>query len=87
MEQDQLDSFRQTLISLRDEIEELNNTSREAAGTVALDQSNLTVALALVCSMVASSALSPRPFALLNSVSLLIPERPPNTDEKIRGDN
>jgi DnaK suppressor protein len=41
MEQDQLNAFRQTLISLRDEIEQLNDTSREAAGTVALDQSKV----------------------------------------------
>lgn len=41
MEQDQLDAFRQKLLSLRDEIEQLNNTSREAAGTVALDQSKV----------------------------------------------
>jgi len=41
MEQDQLDAFRQTLITLRDEIEQLNITSREAAGTVALDQSKV----------------------------------------------
>jgi DnaK suppressor protein len=41
MEQDQLNAFRQTLISLKDEIEQLKNTSREAAGTVALDQSKV----------------------------------------------
>ena len=39
MEQNQLDAFRQTLISLRGEIEQLNNISREASGTVTLDQS------------------------------------------------
>ncbi len=41
MKQDQLNAFRQALISLRDEIEQLNSTSREAAGTVALDQSKV----------------------------------------------
>lgn len=41
MEQNQLDSFRQTLISLREEIEQLNNASKEAAGTVVLDQSRV----------------------------------------------
>jgi DnaK suppressor protein len=39
MEQNQLDAFRQALISLRDEIEQLNNANKEAAGTVVLDQS------------------------------------------------
>jgi DnaK suppressor protein len=39
MEQNQLDAFRQTLISLRDEIEQLNSDSEEASGTVVLDQS------------------------------------------------
>jgi DnaK suppressor protein len=39
MEQNQLDAFRQALISLRDQIEQLSNANREAAGTVALDQS------------------------------------------------
>jgi DnaK suppressor protein len=39
MEQDQLDTFRQMLISARDEIEELNITSRDATATVTLDQS------------------------------------------------
>jgi len=41
MEQSQLDSFRQRLISLRNEIEQLNNANREAAGTVVLDQSKV----------------------------------------------
>ncbi len=41
MEQTQLDTFRRALISLRDEIEQLNNASREATGTVALDQSKV----------------------------------------------
>ena len=41
MEQNQLNSFQQRLISLRDDIEQLNNDSREAAGTVALDQSKV----------------------------------------------
>jgi DnaK suppressor protein len=39
MEETQLDAFRQTLISLRDEIKQLSNANKEAAGTVALDQS------------------------------------------------
>jgi DnaK suppressor protein len=39
MEQDQLDAFRQALISLTGEIEQVSNANREAAGTVALDQS------------------------------------------------
>ncbi len=41
MEQDQLDAFRQALIHLRGDIEQLKNTSREATGTVALDQSKV----------------------------------------------
>ena len=41
MEQDQLDSFRQRLISLRDEIEQLKNDGSEAADTVVLDQSKV----------------------------------------------
>jgi DnaK suppressor protein len=41
MEQKQLDAFRQMLNSLRDDIEQLTNYSREAAGTVALDQSKV----------------------------------------------
>ncbi len=41
MEQNQLDAFRQTLISLRDDIEQLINDSKEAADTVALDQSKV----------------------------------------------
>ncbi len=41
MKQDQLGSFRERLISLRDEIEQLNNDSIEAAGTVVLDQSKV----------------------------------------------
>ena len=41
MEQEQLDTFRQTLISLRDDIEQLNNDSKEAAATVTLDQSKV----------------------------------------------
>jgi len=41
MEQNQLDSFRQTLISLRGELEQLNDANREAAGTVTLDQSKV----------------------------------------------
>ena len=39
MKQIQLDAFRQALISLKDEIEELSNANKEAAATVALDQS------------------------------------------------
>jgi len=39
MEQNQLDDFRQVLISLREEIEQLNNANKEAADTVVLDQS------------------------------------------------
>ncbi len=41
MEQNQLDAFRQTLITLRDDIEQLINDSKEAAGTVTLDQSKV----------------------------------------------
>ena len=41
MEQNQLDSFRQTLISLRGELEQLNDANREAAGAVTLDQSKV----------------------------------------------
>ena len=41
MDQNQLDTFRQALISLRNEIEQLNNANREAAGTVALDKSKV----------------------------------------------
>ena len=41
MEQNQINAFRQTLISLREEIKKLEDTSREAAGTVALDQSKV----------------------------------------------
>jgi DnaK suppressor protein len=41
MKQNQLDAFRQTLISLREEIEQLNLTSKEAASTVELDQSKV----------------------------------------------
>lgn len=41
MEQNQLNTFRQALISLREEIEQLNADSRDAAGTVALDQSKV----------------------------------------------
>jgi DnaK suppressor protein len=39
MEEIQLDTFRQALISLRDEIKHLSNANKQAAGTVALDQS------------------------------------------------
>lgn len=41
MDQTQLDTFRRALISLREEIEQLNHASREAAGTVVLDQSKV----------------------------------------------
>ena len=41
MEQNQLDAFRQALIALQVEIEQLNNDSEEAAGTVMLDQSKV----------------------------------------------
>ncbi len=41
MEQDQLDTFRQTLISLRNDIKQLIKDSSEAAGTVTLDQSKV----------------------------------------------
>jgi len=41
MEQKQLNSFQQRLISLRDDIEQLNKDSGEAAGTVELDQSKV----------------------------------------------
>jgi DnaK suppressor protein len=39
MEQDQLDAFRQALISQRGDIEQVSGANREAASTVALDQS------------------------------------------------
>jgi DnaK suppressor protein len=39
MEQKQLDGFRRALIALREEIEQLNTDSSDAAATVALDQS------------------------------------------------
>lgn len=41
MEETQLNAFRQLLTSLRKELEELNSAGREAAGTVALDQSKV----------------------------------------------
>ena len=41
MEQNQLDFFRQALISLREEISLLQADSKDAAGTVALDQSKV----------------------------------------------
>ena len=41
MEQNQLDVFRKALISLREEIEQLNTDSRDASDTVALDQSKV----------------------------------------------
>ena len=41
MEQNQLDEFRQALIVLRDEVEQLNDANREAADTVVLDQSKV----------------------------------------------
>jgi len=41
MEQNRLDAFRQALIALKVEIEQLNNDSEEATGTVVLDQSKV----------------------------------------------
>lgn len=41
MEQNQLNVFREALISLREEIEQLNLNSRDAVDTVALDQSKV----------------------------------------------
>ena len=41
MEQNQLDVLRQALIARREEIEQLNNTSKESADTVILDQSKV----------------------------------------------
>ncbi len=41
MEQKQLDNFRATLVSLREEIEQLSTDSRDAIGTVTLDQSKV----------------------------------------------
>jgi RNA polymerase-binding transcription factor len=41
LDQNQLDTFRQALKSLKDEIEQLNITSRESADTVVLDQSKV----------------------------------------------
>ena len=41
MEKSQLESFRQALVALRKDIEELDKASREAAGTVVLDQSKV----------------------------------------------
>ena len=41
MEQNQLDAFRQKLISLREEIEQLIHTATQAAETVELDQSKV----------------------------------------------
>ena len=41
MEQDQLDVFRQALLTLKTEIEQLDRTSSEAADTVTLDQSKV----------------------------------------------
>jgi len=41
MEQTQLDIFRQALISLRNEFEQLSKANKEAAGTVVLDQSTV----------------------------------------------
>ena len=41
MEQNQLGAFRQTLITLKKEIELLNITSKESADTVVLDQSRV----------------------------------------------
>jgi len=41
MEQKQLDVFRQALISSREELVQLNTDSKEASGTVTLDQSKV----------------------------------------------
>ena len=41
MEKNQLAIYRKALISLRDEIVQLNTDSKDAAGTVALDQSKV----------------------------------------------
>ena len=41
MDQTQLDTFRRALIYLREETEQLNTDSKDAAGTVALDQSKV----------------------------------------------
>ncbi|MEH6591634.1 MAG: TraR/DksA family transcriptional regulator [Halioglobus sp.] len=41
MKQNQLDVFEGALISLREEIEQLTTDSKEAAGTVTLDQSKV----------------------------------------------
>jgi DnaK suppressor protein len=41
MDQDQLDSFRQALTYLRQEIDALASTSRESSDTVTLDQSKV----------------------------------------------
>ena len=41
MEQEQLEAFRQALIALREDIEQLNKASSEATGTVTLDQSKV----------------------------------------------
>ena len=41
MEQNQLDAFRRALIARREEIKQLNNTSKESADTVTLDQSKV----------------------------------------------
>ena len=41
MQKTQLEIFRQALISLSDEIEQLSKANKEAAGTVVLDQSTV----------------------------------------------
>jgi DnaK suppressor protein len=41
MEQYQLQRFRQALLALKDDIEQVSSANREAAGTVALDQSKV----------------------------------------------
>jgi DnaK suppressor protein len=41
MEEKCLDTFRETLIALRQELEQLNRDSKEASGTVVLDQSKV----------------------------------------------
>ena len=41
MEQEQLNTYRQALVNLKDEIQSLESAGREAAGTVTLDQSKV----------------------------------------------
>ncbi|NND67176.1 MAG: TraR/DksA family transcriptional regulator [Halioglobus sp.] len=41
MEQEQVETFRQKLLALKDELEQLNHDSKESSETVALDQSKV----------------------------------------------